>query len=198
MKNLSPARHILGMKISRPRNRTQFFLSQANYIERALEHFNMESTKFAFIPLLSSLWLSQKNCSTSSPKGEIIKSVPYAPTINSLVYTTVATRLDLAHAIRVISRFMHNFDQLHWNVVKHMCGYLMGAKDYDILFRLNETSSVVGYIDSNFAGCLDSRKSTTGYCFKFSNGAISWKSKLQECTTTLTTEVEYIPMSCMP
>ena len=113
MKDLGPTIHILGMKISRPRNRTQFFLSQANYIERALEHFNMESTKFAFIPLLSSLWLSQKNCSTSSPKGEIIKSVPYAPTINSLVYTTVATRLDLAHAIRVISRFMHNFDQSH-------------------------------------------------------------------------------------
>ena len=39
--------------------------------------------------------------------------------------------------------------------------------------------------------CVDSRKSTTGYCFKFGNGAISWKSKQHECTATSTTEAEY-------
>ena len=42
---------------------------------------------------------------------------------------------------------------------------------------------------------MDSRKSTTGYCFKFGNGAISWKSKLQECTTTSTTEAKYVAAS---
>ena len=42
---------------------------------------------------------------------------------------------------------------------------------------------------------MDSRKSTTGYCFKFGNGAISWKSKLQECTTTSTTEAQYVAVS---
>ena len=42
---------------------------------------------------------------------------------------------------------------------------------------------------------MDNRKSTIGYCFKFGNGAISWKSKLQECTTTSTTEAEYIVAS---
>ena len=42
---------------------------------------------------------------------------------------------------------------------------------------------------------MDSRKSTTGYCFKFGNGAISWKSKLQECITTSTTEAEYVAAS---
>ena len=42
---------------------------------------------------------------------------------------------------------------------------------------------------------MDSCKSTTVYYFKFGNGAISWKSKLQKCTTTSTTEAKYVAAS---
>ena len=45
------------------------------------------------------------------------------------------------------------------------------------------------------AGDLDNRKSTTGYLFTFSGGAISWKSKLQKCVALSTTEAEYIAAS---
>ena len=76
-----------------------------------------------------------------------------------------------------------------------MFRYLAGTKVYDILFGPNSTSRVVSYTDSDFAGCVDSRKSTTGYCFKLGNGAISWKWKLQECTSTSTTEAEYVAAS---
>ena len=47
MKDLSPARHILGMKISQNRNRRQLFLSQTDYIGHVLERFNMQSAKSA-------------------------------------------------------------------------------------------------------------------------------------------------------
>ena len=83
---------------------------------------------------------------------------------------------------------MHNPGRSHWNTFKHVFRYLVGTKDHNILFSPNKTTSVVGYTDSDFAGCVDSRKSTTGYCFKLGNGAISWKLKLQECTSTLTPE----------
>ena len=65
----------------------------------------------------------------------------------------------------------------------------MGTKDYGILFGLNDTLGIVGYSDSEFAGCVDSRKSTTRYCFKLGNGEISWKSKLQECIATSTNDM---------
>ena len=45
-----------------------------------------------------------------------------------------------------------------------------------------------GYTDSNMAGDLDNRKSTTGYLFTFSRGAISWQSKLQKCVALSTTK----------
>jgi hypothetical protein len=60
---------------------------------------------------------------------------------------------------------------------------------------LAEPLGPVGYIDSDYAGCLDTRKLTSGYLFKFGNSAISWRSKLQDCTATSTTEVEYVAAS---
>ena len=78
---------------------------------------------------------------------------------------------------------------MHWNAVKDVFRYLAGTKDHGILFSPNSTSGVVGDTNSNFVGCVDIRKSTTGYCFKFGNGTISWKSKLQECTVVMSIRV---------
>ena len=79
------------------------------------------------------------------------------------MYGMVATRPHIAHVVGIISRFMHNPDQSHWNTVKHVFRYLVGTKDYGILFSPNNTSGVVRYTDSDFADCIDSRKSTTEY-----------------------------------
>ena len=94
--------------------------------------------------------------------------------VGSLMYAMIATQSDIAH----VNKFMHNPGQSHCNAVKHVFRYLVGTKDLDILFSPNDVPSVVGYTDSDFAGCINSCKSTTGYCFKFGNGGISWKSKL--------------------
>ena len=107
-----------------------------------------------------------------------MKSVPHAPLVSSLMYAMVSTRPDIAHTVGVVNRFMHNPGRSHWNAVKHVFIYLVGTKDHGILFGPNKNSGVVSYTDSDFAGYVDSWKSTTGYCFKFGNGAISWKSKL--------------------
>ena len=88
------------------------------------------------------------------------------------MYAMVATRPDISHAIAIVSRFMHNPKRLQWNAVKHVLRYLAGTKDHDILFGPKSTSWVVGYNDSDFASCVDSQKSTTGYCFKFGNGVL--------------------------
>ena len=88
-----------------------------------------------------------------------------------------------------VGRFMNNPCRAHWNVVKHVFRCMVRTKDLGILFSPNNNSDVVGYIDSEFVSCVDSRKSTTGYCFKFGNGAMSWKLKLQD---TSMTEAEYV------
>jgi hypothetical protein len=191
MKDLGLAHHILGMKITRNRQSRQLFLSQSDYIPRILERFSMHSARSAMTPLPANLRLSRKDCPTPGPEGDHMKLVPYAPAVGSLMYTMVATRPYIAYTVGIVSRFMHNPGCPHWNAMKHIFRYLVGTQDYGIKFRPNEPLGPVGYTDSDYAGCLDTRKSTSGYIFKFGNGAISWRSKLQDCTATSTTEAEY-------
>ena len=75
---------------------------------------------------------------TSGPEGEDMKSVPYAPPIGSLIYAMVATRPNIGHVVEVVSRFMHNLGQSHWNVVKHVFRYLIGNQDVGILVGPNK------------------------------------------------------------
>ena len=119
--------------------------------------------KPATTPLPTNLRLSRKNSPTSALEGNHMKSVPYAPAVGSLMYAMVATRPDIAHAVGIISRFMHNPDRAHWNAVKHIFRYLVGTQDYGIAFVPDEPSSLVGYTDSDYRGCINSRKSTFGY-----------------------------------
>nr|CAN60411.1 hypothetical protein VITISV_036515 [Vitis vinifera] len=60
------------------------------------------------------------------------------------------------------------------------------------MYRRTSNLKVVGYSDSDFAGCVDSRKSTSGYIFILAGGAISWRSVKQTMTATSTMEAEFI------
>ena len=56
-------------------------------------------------------------------------------------------------------------------------------------------ASVEGYTDADYAGDLDKRRSTSGYIFMFAGGDVSWRSRLQSCTSMSITEAEYIATS---
>ena len=60
-----------------------------------------------------------------------------------------------------------------------------------LIYRRTDDLKVIGYSDSDFAGCVDSWKSTSGYIFMFSSGAVSWRSIKQTLTATSTIEAEF-------
>ncbi|XP_060974282.1 polyadenylate-binding protein 2-like [Cannabis sativa] len=71
--------------------------------------------------------------------------------------------------------------------------YLKGTSEVGLVYGPNaENTGVVGFVDSDFAGDLDSRKSQTGYVFKMNNNTVSWKANLQSIVALSTTEAEYI------
>ena len=61
-----------------------------------------------------------------------------------------------------------------------------------LMYRRTDNLEVVGYSDSDFDGCVDSRKSTSGYVFMFASGAVSWRSNKQTLTATSTMEAEFV------
>ena len=73
-----------------------------------------------------------------------------------------------------------------------MMRYFQGTKDYKLMYRRTSNLEVVGYSDLDFAGCVDSCKSTSGYILILAGGAISWRSVKQTLTATSTMETEFI------
>ena len=78
--------------------------------------------------------------------------------------------------------------------MKWILRYLRGTADMKLCFG-GDKPTLVGYSDSDMAGDIDSRKSTSGYLIKFAGGAVSWQSRLQRCVALSTTEAEFIAIT---
>ena len=87
---------------------------------------------------------------------------------------------------------MHNPGKNQWLAVKWILRYLYGTIDVGLLFKKDCGQQCVGYCDSDFAGDLDKRRSTTGYVFTLSGGPVSWRSILQSTIALFTTKAEYM------
>jgi hypothetical protein len=121
-----------------------------------------------------------------------MKSVPYASTFGSLMYAQVCTRPGIAFATEMFGRFQKNPGPDHWKGIKKALRYLQGTKGLMLTYRRSDTLEIVVYSDSNFAGCKDIAKSTSGYVFLLTGGAISWKSSKQTVTTSSTMYAKFI------
>jgi len=61
-----------------------------------------------------------------------------------------------------------------------------------LTYRKSYHIEVIGYTDSDFASCVDTRKSTFGYVYLLAGGEISWKSAKQSVIVASTMEVEFV------
>ncbi|KAE8723957.1 Detected protein of unknown function [Hibiscus syriacus] len=123
--------------------------------------------------------------------------VPYANAVGSLMYAMVCTRPDISQEVGVVSRYMHDPGEEHWQAVKWILRYLQQTVDVGLVFEQDEAlgQCVVGYADFDYAGDLDKRRSTTGYLFTIAKAPVSWKSTLQSTVALSTTEAKYMAVS---
>ena len=119
----------------------------------------------------------------------------YQSAVGSLMYLSVCSRPDIAYAVNTLAKFSSKPTQKHWTAVKRVFRYLNGTAEYGILFKKGESEECIGYSDSDWAGDQDDRKSTSGYIFQSASGAISWRSKKQDCVALSTAEAEYVALS---
>ncbi|CAL8992131.1 unnamed protein product, partial [Prunus brigantina] len=130
-------------------------------------------------------------------KNHYMAQIPYASAVGSLMYAMVCTRPDISQAVSIVSRYMHNPGKGHWQAVKWILRYILGTVDVGLLFQQDKVTGqcVVGYVDSNYAGDLDKRRSTTGFVFTIAGGPVSWRSILQSTVALSTTEAEYMAVT---
>jgi ribonuclease HI len=96
--------------------------------------------------------------------------VPYASAVGSLMYAMVCTRPDIAHAVGVLSRYMSKSGKEHWTAAKRVFRYLRGTTSYGLCYQgrlgLDRVVDIHGFVDADWAGDLDRRRSTSGYVFR--------------------------------
>lgn len=197
MKDLGAAKHILGMEIRRDRVNRKLWLGQSKYVNSVLQRFNMQNCRPLSVPFTVGMKLSILDCPTSPLEMEYMSRVPYQSAVGSLMYAMVCTRLDIAQAVGVLSRYMSNPGRVHWDAVKRVFRYLKGTSKYSLCYHGNSVGDMTsldihGYVDSDWAGDIDSRRSTSAYVFTLFGGAISWMSKRQAVVALSTTEAEYM------
>lgn len=141
--------------------------------------------------------LSTDQSLTSESVIAAMKNKPYANGVGRITYSMVCSIPDLSHAMSVESRFMANPRERHWEALKWTMRYLKGSSNLGLMFRrLKEMNQpVVGFVDSDYTGNLDTRKSLAGFIFTLYGTAISWKSSLQSLVALSTTEAEYIALT---
>ena len=120
-----------------------------------------------------------------------MSKVPYASPIGSLMFAMVCTRPDIVHVVEFVSRFMSRPGKQHWEAVKWILRYLKGLSDTCLCFT-GASLKLQGYVDADFAGDIDSRKSTTGFVFTLGGIAISQALNLQKIITLSTTEAKHV------
>ena len=185
------------MEISRDRKACKLILSQESYMKKVLQRFNMTNAKPVSTPIAPHFKLSSAQSPKTAAEIEHMCKIPYASAIGSMMYAMVCTRLDISYAVSLVSRFMGKPGLEHWNAVKWVLRYLAGSASVGLHFSKSDGKgdAAKGYVDSDYAGDLDKRRSLTGYVFTLFGNAITWKASLQHIVALSTTEAEYVAIT---
>ena len=89
---------------------------------------------------------------------------------------------------------MKNPSNEHWCAVKRVLRYVKATSDLGLKFESTESFALAGFSDSDWAGCAESRKSTSGFVFQLGKCTVSWSSKKQPIVALSSTEAEYIAL----
>jgi hypothetical protein len=156
----------------------------------------MHGSKPVKVPIPIGVKLYEDQCPKTHQEEEDMSHVLYASAVGSLMYAMVCTRLDIAHAVGVLSRYMSKPWKYHWTIVKTVFSFLRGTTNYGLFYqgipRLDRVVDIHGFVDVVWAGDLDCRRSTSGYVFNLFGGAISWMRKRQVVVALSTIEAEYM------
>jgi hypothetical protein len=136
----------------------------------------------------------EAQCAETDVELEYMSKVPYSSVVGSLMYAMVCSRPDLSHAMSVVARYMSNHGKEHWKAVQWIFKYLRGSSSACLCFGKSGDGRV-GYVDSDYGGDLDRRRSLSGYVFTVGDCAVSWKARLQDTVALSTTEAEYMAIA---
>jgi hypothetical protein len=175
--------YFLGFQVRQLKDGT--FLSQMKYTQDLLKRFGMKDAKPAKTPMGTDGHVDLNK------GGKSVDQKAYRSMIGSLLYLC-ASRPDIMLSICMCARFQSDPRECHLVAVKRILRYLVATPYFGIWYPKGSTFDLIGYSDSDYAGCKVVRKSTSGTCQFLGRSLVSWSSKKQTFIALSTAEVEYV------
>ncbi|XP_026420650.1 uncharacterized protein LOC113316719 [Papaver somniferum] len=182
VRDLGNLNYFLGIEVIQ--HGGSIILSQRKYIAYLLKRTTMNGAKTVCTPLAA----NTKILRVGSNKFD--NPTMYRFVVGALQYLHL-TRPDIAVAVAKVCQYMHDPNEEHWELVKRILRYLKHTVEYGLAIRKSTDLSLHAYSDSDWAGNLDDRLSTSGYCVYFGGNLISWSARKQHTVSKSSTKAEY-------
>ena len=171
----------LGLQIKQLKEGT--FVCQSKYVKDIMKKFGMENAKPIKTPMATNGHLDLDE------GGNPIDQKLYRSMIGSLLYLT-ASRPDIMFSVCMCARFQAAPRECHLTAVKRILRYLQFTLNIGLWYPNGAHFDLVGYSDSDYAGCKVDRKSTSGGCQFLRRSLVAWSSKKQNSVALSTAEAE--------
>ena len=184
MSDLGLLSYYLGIEVSQQER--CLTLKQTGYAVKVLTQFGMMDCNPTKYPM------EQRAQLHKDPDGQLVDATEYRRVIGCLRYL-LHTRPDLSFAVGVASRFMEKTIVMHYKVVTQILRYLKGTIHFGLVYSRGGAEEVItGFTDSDLAGDMDDRKSTSGMAFYINGSLVSWCSQKQKTVALSSCEAEFM------
>ncbi|XP_041029051.1 uncharacterized mitochondrial protein AtMg00810-like [Juglans microcarpa x Juglans regia] len=163
-KDLGPLKYFIGLEVVR--SPSGIFLNQQKYAPDILDDSGQLGSHPAPFPM-------EQNLKLNDTDGDLLPDpTPYRQLVGRLIYLTI-TRPDIVFAMNILSQFMHAPRIPHMTAATRALRYIKGTLGQGIFFSSSCDLHVNAYIDSNWANCPTTRRSTTGFFITLGSSPIS-------------------------
>ncbi|GJR75403.1 retrovirus-related pol polyprotein from transposon TNT 1-94 [Tanacetum coccineum] len=160
----------------------------AKYALEILKKHGMEKCDSISTPMAT------KHKLDANLSGKFVDQTDYHSKIRSLMYLTSSIP-DIVQAVCYCARYQARPTEKHHKEVKRIFRYLRGTVNMGLWYPKDSGFELTAFSDADHAGCLDTRKSTSGGIQFLGDKLFSWMSKKQDCTTMSSAEAEYVALS---
>ena len=179
IKDLGYLKYFLGLEIAR--SDKGISLNQIKYTLEVLKEAGMIGCKPAKTPMEQQLKLAKSDRELLKDSGQFWRL------IGKLMYLTLS-KLDITYTVHRLSQLLSQPRVPHMKAAIRILQYIKGTAGQGVFFPVDSDQQLKTYCDADWVGCLDTRKSLTGYCVFLGNALVSWRSKKQNAVSRSSAE----------